>query len=267
MARIFRKPNHIESSGTVRPTRIYHFGVVETIDESVARSLAANYLGPVIATPFGVLYRGEITTTQTAYNQWDVDTEYIQRPKDIGTWSADIDFTGGTEHILTSLSTVASYPVGTAPNFKQFIGVEPDEVKGTDIPSHTGRLTIEFTHPAGFFSMSYAKYLGDLVNYVNSGNFLNWIRGEVRFLGPRGHISSDGQTTMVYMFEISKTKFNFTVGDITVAEKEGWDASWVLSEKTTNTVSGTTYPVTTPKFVYVERVSPRIDFPTAFGFG
>lgn len=270
MAEIFRKPAHVTSSGTVNPVRTYQFGVKDTVNESEARALAANYYGPMIATPFGVLYRGDINTDQVYYNQWDVEVEYITRPKDIGTWTAEIDLTGGTEHITHSLESIANYGSGgasTAPNFKQAIGVENDDVRGVDIPASGGRLTVEFTHPSGIFNLAYAKYLGGLVNYVNSGPWLNWIRGEVRFLGPRGRISSDSQSTVIYMFELNSTRFNFTVGDITVTEKEGWDVAWTLNQRTTSTVSGVTYPVVQPQFVYIERVSPRIDFRTAFGFG
>lgn len=266
-AEVFRKPEHVSSEGTVRPVRKYYFGVKGTVNESEARAAVSNYYGPFQNTVFGVLYRGDINLQQVAYNVWDVDIEYIRRPKDIGTWTAELDSTGGTEHITHSLATVASYPVGTAPTFKQAIGVEHDEIKGIDIPAAAGRLTIEFNHPSGIFNLSYGKYLSDLVNYVNSGPWYNWIRGEVRFLGARGHISSDQQSTATYLFEISRTRFNFAVGDITVLEKEGWDAAWTLNQRGVESASGVTYPVVKPQFVYIERVSPRIDFRTAFGFG
>lgn len=267
LPRLIYKPQHVDSDGPPDLRRVYHFQVVNTILESKARELAAVELGPIITTPWGVLYRGSIACNQTAYNQWDCDVEYLQRPSDMGTFTWSLDGSGQTEHITHGLSTVAKYPSASAPDFKGGIGFDGREFQGADVISPSSKFTVTFNHPAGVVNLTWAKFVSDLAGYVNSGPFFQWAAGEVRFIGPQFSDGSQTDAQATYNFEIERNQTGITVGTITGVVKDGWDVAWIKYKDSTDTVGGITYPVRIPEFVYVERVSSRIDFRTALGFG
>lgn len=266
-ARIIKKPQFISSDGPPDLYRIYHFQVVGTISETEVRELAAIEFGPTIVTAWGVLFRASISCEQTAYNQWDCDVEYLQRPRDIGTFTWSLDGSGQTDHVTHSLQTIARYPSASAPDFKGGIGFDGKEFQGADVIVPSSRFSVTFNHPAGIINLPYAKFVTDLAGYVNSGPFFLWAAGEVRFIGPQFSDGTQADAQATYNFEIERNRTGITVGTITGVEKKGWEVAWIKYKDSTDTVSGTTYPVRIPEFVYIERVSPLIDFRTALGFG
>lgn len=264
-ARVIEKPNFVDEQGDP-PVRTYHFQVVGTQAASVAKSLVENYYGPVISTPYGTLFRGPADSQSNRYNGFDVDIQYITRKKDIGTWSWDGDGTGQTQHITHSLETIEDYPTASAPASNRCIGRQRDgTIAGTDIIVPGGKLSVTFTHPSGVMTLAYFKYLQGLAGYVNSGSFLVWSDGEVRFMGARVQDGSQTQSTCVYNFELSANATGLDVGTITGITKKGWHVLHVEYKDDTETVSGSAFPVTKPLFAHVERVSPVINFTTAFG--
>lgn len=266
MVWVIEKTSHVDDSKSGNEfRRTYHFGVGDTQAASVAYSIGHNYYGPNIVTPYGVLFRSDVRVTSTAYNQFDVDVDYTRRPTDIGSWSWEMDGTGRTEHITHSLETVAKYPTATAPDYKNAIGFDKEEIHGTDVIKPSAKLTIRFTHPQGFMTIAYANYLSLLAGYVNSQPWLVWDAGEVRFMGPRVSDGSQSQSESIYQYEIERNRTGFAVGDVTGITKKGWHYAWTKSKLATATVGGDTYPAKVPQFVYVERVSEEIDFATAFG--
>src|SRR5690349_15130058 len=105
MTRLIRKLNHIDESGDpIR--RVYHYRVYGTSAPSTAIALVEGALGPTIITPRGTLFRGKPDCRQVHYNQFDVDLEYLTRPKDIGTWFWELDGQEVTENTKTSLEEV-----------------------------------------------------------------------------------------------------------------------------------------------------------------
>jgi hypothetical protein len=266
MVWVIEKPRFVDDSESGNEfRRTYHFGVGETQSSSVAHSICRNYFGPVISTANGVLFVADVRITSTAYNQFDVDVDYLRRPSEAGEWSWEMDGTGRTEHITHSIETIASYPTSTAPDMKNAIGFDKDEIQGTDVIKPSAKFSIRFVHPPGFMTIQYANYLSLLAGYVNSQPWLVWDAGEVRFLGPRASDGSQTKSECHYAFEIERNRSNFSVGAITGVIKKGWHYSWTKSELGTATAGGKTYPTKVPKFVYVERVSEEINFSTAFG--
>lgn len=266
MATIFRKPAHVNSSGDDEPIRTYHYGVKGTTSESTVRSLVANYLGPTILTPLGVYYRGEVNCDQVAFDLWDADIRYTRRPKDIGTFTWDLDGSGVIEHTDYSLSTT-SYPASSAPSYNQLVGVSVDGIAGADVLRPQTRFSVSFTHPAGVLTLAYADFLSSLVGYVNSGQFFNWSSGEVRFAGVRANDGTQTQGLATYEFDIRRNVTGLSIGTVTGISKQGWQELWVQSISSTASGGGTTYPVRIPLFVYVETMAQTTDFQAAFGFG
>jgi len=266
MAWVIEKTSFVDDSESGNEfRRTYHFGVGNTQSSSAAYAIGRNYFGPVISTPNGILFVADVRVTSTAYNQFDVDVDYLRRPTEAGEWSWELDGTGRSEHVTHSLETIASYPSGSAPDMKNTIGLDGDEIHGTDVIKPSSKLSIRFVHPPGFMTIQYANYLSLLAGYVNSVPWLVWDAGEVRFLGPRATDGSQTKSECNYSFEIERNRSNFTVGAITGITKKGWHYAWTKSKLGTATAGGSTYPTKVPQFVYVERVSEEIDFATAFG--
>ena len=266
MVYVYEKPRFVDDHDNGNEfRRTYHFGVGDTQFASTAHSLCSTYFGPLILTPNGMLFRSDISVTSTAYNQFDVDVTYTRRPSDPGEWSWEGDGVGRTEHITHSLETIASYPTGTAPDMKNAIGFDRDEIKGADVIKPAAKFTVRFVHPPGFMTLSYFNYLSLLAGYVNSAPWLVWDAGEVRFLGPRCSDGSQTKSECSYFFEIERNRTNFSVGSITGITKKGWHYAWTKSKVSTATAGGKTYPTKVPQFVYVERVADEINFSAAFG--
>ncbi len=264
MARIYEKPRFVDSSGDP-PMRTYHFGASECVTESEARLLAAATADPVIVTPSGTLFRGDMRISQTAFDQWDVDVEYQPRPYQTGDWTFDWDTTGGTVRRQFSLETIAKYPTATAPSYDQAIDVQGDEIKGADIVTPQMRFSLSIRHPLGVLSPSYARLMQSITGCVNSTPFLLWAAGEVLFLGASGSDGRQTEASCRYSFAVSPNATNLTIGSVTGVAKKGWELAWVKFKDETKTVSGTTYIVKVPQFVYVERVYATADLAGIIG--
>src|SRR5262245_24913709 len=67
---------------------------------------------------------------------------------------------------------------------------------------------------------------------------------------PFGEEGSDTETEVAYDFACSENLQNVVIGEITVAEKQGWDVYWIEFKQD---ASGSR-PLTQPEFIHVERV-------------
>lgn len=266
--RWIEKPRFIDGTGgTDDLTRVYHYQAIGTIHESYARAYAVTATAAVISTTNGTLYRGDIRTTQTAYDKFDVDVSYSSRKQVVGEWDWEFDTTGGTVTLFNSIETVGSYAAtGTAPDCKGAINVERDTVKGTEIVIPTMRFSINFKHPLGIITTSYAKFLHDLTGTVNSTQFDQWEAGEVLFLGARGRRGQDSETTVNYSFAMSPNKTNLTIGAVTGVAKLGWHVASIRYKPNVVAGGANNYGIREPEFVYVHRVYDTADLWNALGF-
>lgn len=267
LPRVIEKPDFVDESGDPIH-RTYHFQVINTTSPALAKSLVESYFGPVISTPYGILFRSSADCQSSRYNGFDVDIEYITRQKDIGTWEWDGDGNGVMQHITHSLETVQKYPTATAKPSNRCIGRNriTGEIKGTDVLLPGGAtFAVTFTHPSGVMTLQYFKYLCDLIGYVNDAPFLVWNAGEVKFAKPRCKGGSQTQSVCVYEFHIQRNRTNFAIDTITGIDKDGWDVIHVENKQTEETVGGVKWPASKPEFAWVERVAYRINFSTAFG--
>lgn len=260
----FERPNHIESNGE---GLTYHFGAAGSISTTYIRGVAAAGTSPVLSASNGLLYRQPIRVAQVAYDQWDVDVEYLPRKNTAGEFSWDFDTTGGTVRISYSKATRAKYPIATAPSYDQAIDVQGDEVKGVEIVIPTMKVNVSYRHPAGVVSLGFARHIQSLTGTVNSTPFLGWAAGEVLFLGGRGSSGEATETRIDYSFAISNNESNITVGAVTGVTKYGWDVAWVRYQDDIDTVGVDEHGVRVPQFVYVERVYDAADLAAELGFG
>ena len=210
----------------------------------------------------GTLFRQDVQLDWQGRDVCYVKVPYGPRKKESGNFRLSFDTTGGTIHIKLAKSHVASYPAG-APNHGGAIGVNKDEVEGTDIVIPALKLTGTFTHPAGIITLPQIKHLARITGTVNNGTFLTMAAGEVLFLGCQGSEGTDTETSIAYQWACSENLQNEVIGGITVAQKDGWDVAWIEFK---NDVDGGK-PIKPPAFIHVERVYRRIDMALALGFG
>jgi hypothetical protein len=227
----------------------------------------------MISTSYGILHRQDIRVRQSAYNQHDVTVPYGVRKNATGEWTWSFDTTGGTIHITNSKSSIARYPtstpaaIGDAPDMKGTIGLDGDQVKGTDIIIPALKFSVTYKHPMGIVGIPYAKYLASLTGMVNSDVFLTCAPGEVLFLGARGADGTQAEASVSYSFAISANVTGLSIGDVAGIAKKGWETAWVKYKDDTDAVATSVEEVRVPEYVYIERVYDTIAMSTALGFG
>lgn len=249
------------------PTEERKYYAVGSVDQSFVMNFAQGATPSMVATPMGVLYRQDIKLDWTAADYCVVTVPYGKRDK--GSYNIHFSTTGGTVHITSSRSTVASYGVG-APNMKQTIGVNEDDVDGCDIAVPALKITVSFKHPQGIITMQRVKQLARNTAYVNSDEFLTFAAGEVLFLGADGEWGPQTETSIKYEFAMAENAEDgaagdkrLTIGDIANIVKQGHDYAWIRYADEVDAGR----PVKHAKHVYVERVYVRTAFQPLFGFG
>lgn len=210
-----------------------------------------------------IIYRQDIRIDPDGFNVWTVTVPYGEKNEKppTGQWSFSFDTTGGSFHIKASKETVARY--GTAPDAKQLIGVNGDDVEGADIVIPALKITVNFSHPNGTVTIAFAKTIARLTGKTNSGGFLTFDAGEVLFLGATGSDGSEAEAEVSYQFACSENLQGQIVGAIEGINKKGWDVAWIRWK---DTVDGGNN-VKQPEGVYIERVYDSVDLAAALGFG
>lgn len=264
--RLFAVPNGIKSTANP-PSETHRYKIADVSNKITATSYALAGTPSLVATIYGVLYRQDIQVTKTAFNQWDVEVPYAPRKNETGEWTWDFDTTGGTFHITQAKQEVARYPSGSAPHQYGAIGIDGDEVKGTDIIVPAMKINVSYRHPLGVLTLAQAKFLATITGTVNSDTFLTFAPGEVLFLGARGADGTDAEATVSYQFAAAKNVTGQTIGTITGIAKKAWDVAWIRYEDAVETDGGNEVAIRKPKFVYVDRVYEEVAMATAFGFG
>jgi len=170
------------------------------------------------------------------------------------------DTTGGSQHITQSLAAVARHapPGKSAPDCKGAIGVTQNSVEGCDItvPVYSFSETHYLANAAVTDACKAAIFA--LTGKTNSSAFRGLAAGEVLFLGATGSKRGDEDWEIQFRFAASPNRANFTVGDITVPAKKGWEYMWVRYEDEEDAVAKRL--VKRPTAVYIEKVYEAGDF-------
>jgi hypothetical protein len=264
--RIFPLPDGIKATAQ-EPSETHRYKIADVANKNTAISFAIASTPAIIATVHGILYRQDVQTTQTAFNQWTVDVPYGVRKNVTGDFTWDFDTTGGTIHITQAKAEAGRFPAASAPDQKGAIAVDGDEVKGTEIIVPAMKLNVNFRHPLGVITIPQAKFLSNITGTVNSDSFLTFAPGEVLFLGARGSDGTDAEATVSYQFAMAANQTGQTIGDITGVSKKAWEVAWIRYKDAIVTADGKEVPTREPKFVYVDRVYEEIAMAAALGFG
>lgn len=170
--------------------------------------------------------------------------------------SMSFDSTGGTQHITQSLETVARFGPAASEQLKGAIGFDGENINGVDITvpvwnwSETKYLSVVNT--AAYFN---------LTGKVNSGGFRGYAGGEVLFMGASGQIRGSGPTAkweVNFKFAASPNRSNFTVGDINVDTKKGWEYLWIQYAADVDPAKKVL--IKKPVAVYIEKVYEEGNF-------
>lgn len=254
---------------TTPPTQTNVFTASGTNDQSYVRAYTIAATPAVVASIYGTLYRQDVAVDPVGYEVWKVSVPYATAKHETGSFRLTFDTTGGTVHISNSKETIAKYAATgiTAPDYKQLIGVNGEDVDGVDVVIPALKLTAHYRHPAAIVSLARIKYLANITGNVNSTPFMTFAAGEVLFLGCSGSEGTDAETEVQYQFACSANASGLTIGAIADVVKKGHEVAWIKYKDNTDTAGGTVYPVKQPEFVYVERVYDTIDLSLALGFG
>lgn len=266
--RFITPPADIISSSEDPPALSIRRQAVGSTSESFVRSYTHSATPAIWSHHSGTLYRQDIQLRKTHYNFWDIEVPYAKRKNETGQWTWDFDTTGGSVHITNSKATISKWAAegvdqADIPEHKGAIGVEGEEVKGTDITIPVMRFNVQYKHPLGAVTIPFAKMIHNLTGKVNSGPMLGFAAGEVLFLGGRGSDGSDAEATVNYSFAMSPNTDSLTIGEIAEIVKKGWEVAWVAYKDDVDAGRA----VKRPQFVYVEKVYDTTDLAAALGFG
>lgn len=237
-------------------------------DSAYVRAYALAATPAIVALlDVGTLYRQDLAVDPAGFEQWKVTVPYGKNEQAAGSYRLTFDTTGGTVHVASSKETIGKYPAATAPDYKQLIGVNKDDVEGADIVIPALKVSVHFNHPAAIITIARIKYLADITGLVNSATFLTFAAGEVLFLGASGSEGTDAETEVTYQFAMSANAASLTIGDVANIVKKGHELAWIKYKDAVDTVGSDDLPVKQPEFVYVERVYGTVDLALALGFG
>ena len=170
----------------------------------------------------------EITQTGT----WDCTIRYktlenITNDADVSGFA--FDTTGGTDRITQSISNLGNFapPGKKAPDHKGAINATKDRIEGAEVFSRAYSFNEHHVLPNDLITNEYKGILFHLKANMNASFFKGFNRGECVFLGAVGAQHGSGDWEINYKFIASPNRINFTIGEITIPEKLGWDLIWV----------------------------------------
>lgn len=234
--------------------------LVEGTDDPIAASTA---LAAAVSTTYAGLVLQSLDITRKADFIFDGSARYGTRErKKTGEAEFSFDTGGGTQHISNSLATSGKFaPAGqTAPDFKTLIGVTADSVEGVDVQVPSFSFTVTRYMASGDLTTDYVSSLYNRTGCVNTddvdlnvdGVSLSFDPGELLFMGATGRKRGKEDWEVTLHFSASQNRFNFTVGDITIDSKLGWEYLWVRYDDRVDAVAKRLVKV--PAAAYVEQV-------------
>jgi hypothetical protein len=232
------------------------------VDQEFIKAYAVSATPLALITGQGTIYRQDIKVDFESSAHATVTVPYAKDDKSAGSINWNYDTTGGTVRLKAALEHLATYPAGQE-GHGGAIGVNGEDVEGVEIVIPALKIGVDVSHPAGVVTLNRVFQLADDTGTVNDDTFLTKPAGSFLFLGSTGSDGSEAEAQASYQFAYSKNLQNQIIGGITVAEKQGWDVSWV--EFKDDVAAGK--PIRPPKAIHVERVYRRVNFPALFGFG
>lgn len=258
-------------------------------DPNALHSEVSNYLdgtGGQIPGKFGPYYFNfdSYTAKHLGNGYWEVEATYVTAgggsqpdgggggggPQPIGViTNISFDTSGGTQHITSALDERRFAALGgVAPDMKQAIGVNGDNVDGVDIVVPVFEWSEDYEIAGGDLTMAFARDVASLTGKVNDADFRGFARGEVLFLGCSGSQIYNPNQQSFAEASVAKVSFRFArkpnkeigdmppIGGIQPGRKEGWEYLWIRYDDAVRDDIG----LKTPAAVYINRVYEYGDF-------
>jgi hypothetical protein len=157
-----------------------------------------------------------------------------------------------------------------AADHKGAIAVDKDgRAQGVDIETSAFAFTVTGSIPHGTMNRAYVRTLFEATGKVNhdpwsiltdDGVVLDFLAREAKLLRVTGSKQTEDDWELRFDFDALPSKKNFKVGDITIAEKAGWDYLWVQYEESVDEDAKPKSVVVRPKFAYVGQVFETYDY-------
>lgn len=181
----------------------------------------------------------------------------------VGSVEYSFDVSTTNVRITHSLETIAKYPSGSAPDYKQGILPRDDGTfEGIDVLVPVATFQYVFKPAAGVITDAYQRDVEAIVGSTNLVLWRNRAAGEVMLVGASGSRDSAGNQSLSFKFQRRVNVTGQTIGTITGVAKKGHEFLWVLPKKT----ESADRVISVPQAVYVERVYPSANFATVLGF-
>ena len=170
------------------------------------------------------------------------------------------------ERVLYSPYGVEGFPrkyPANAPSFANgHIGLQladgQGRHEGIEIPAGPVTDEVTYEYPAAVIPTNYRTTVRGLIGGVNDATFLGNPIGTTRLVGVRAQLTSDTKQSITFSFSYRRNQAT-RVGGYNLGTVEGWDFVWSYDETFTfSDPDGREVPVVGPKFVYVERLLPRV---------
>lgn len=235
--------------------------IVYVVTGAADESEVIVYAGANIPTLYEDLTRVSFVVDERVNETtWKVRANYEKKQIDEEKPQRSFDTSGGTQHITQSLETVGKFGTidNDPPDLGGAIGFDGESVQGVDVTAPV--FNLQETH---YFTKAQVTntYMGTIfraTGKVNSEQFRGFNAGECLFLGASASQRLDEDWEITFKFAALPNRTAFTVGDIAVTEKLGWDYMWVRYGDEVDDASKSL--IKKPVAVYVERVYETADF-------
>jgi hypothetical protein len=259
-------------------------GTAEKVDAITALSETAPLFE---VTHLGLLIRNGVEVEEEYIDEvnpdaciWTGTAQYVSptgstssvTPREIGSVSVRISTRGGTQHMTTSLATVAAYGTdATTADNGNLIGVVDADTppEGVDIPMGEFSFQVTKVFPAGDLPSLNDLYTLSTPPHTNAATFtvsdtetglsITLNAGEGLFLGADGgEARGDGGVVFTFDFKASPNKTGLSVGGIGGIAKGGHEYIWPRNEKAE--IGTLKLQGWKPRAVYVEKMFDSGDF-------
>lgn len=163
---------------------------------------------------------------------------------------------------LYSQQQIARFPASAPKNLYGPIGISTaagGRHEGIQIPAGPVTDTITYEYPAAVIPGQYRSAVRASIGGVNNTTFLNNPAGTMRLVSVTASITSEEKQSITFSWAY-RARRQVKVGDFDLGLVDGWDFFWSYDEQVAVDFKGETSVFARPKYVYHERLIPRINF-------
>lgn len=163
---------------------------------------------------------------------WNIEVEYrnpaLSTPATLetGKTARGFDFSAKNEKLFFDINSTVYTKGNEKPNpDSSAIHWDGKKINGIDIPVPTGTYSIRKKFGNSQITPKYLVSAFKIIGTVNQVKYEGFLPGEMLFKGVSGNQPTDSSDwDLAFHFDVQATRDEFTVDEIKVGEKRGWDA-------------------------------------------